>query len=33
MDDAISLVDVRLTLGGYEALRGINVASPKGRAP
>ncbi len=30
MDDAISLVDVRLTLGGYEALRGINVAFPQG---
>jgi len=30
MDDAISLVDVRFTLGGYEALRGINVAFPQG---
>lgn len=32
MEDAISLLDVRLTLGNYEALRGISVAFPAGRS-
>ena len=32
MADAISLVDVRLTLGDYEALRGVNVAFAEGRS-
>ena len=32
MGDAISLVDVRLTLGDYEALRGVNVAFAEGRS-
>jgi ABC-type transporter Mla maintaining outer membrane lipid asymmetry ATPase subunit MlaF len=32
MQDAISLLDVRLTLGDYEALRGISVGFPAGRS-
>ena len=32
MPDAVSLLDVRLTLGDYEALREISVAFPAGRS-
>jgi ABC-type transporter Mla maintaining outer membrane lipid asymmetry ATPase subunit MlaF len=32
MNDAITLRDVSLTLGDYEALRGITVAFPEGRS-
>jgi phospholipid/cholesterol/gamma-HCH transport system ATP-binding protein len=32
MDEIVTLKDVRLTLGGYEVLRGVTVGFPEGRS-